>query len=90
MKTAQQILNSKPFDMVFVNDDSEESVPHYGEMDILDAMEEHAEQYAKERVEKALKFWKDFEEKLQAEVYKDDSDTMSIGEFVLDYFDLWK
>jgi hypothetical protein len=52
--------------------------------------QQEMEEYVKYRVAKALDFWKDFDENLQTEVDKDDSDTMSIGEFVLDYFDLWK
>jgi hypothetical protein len=48
------------------------------------------DEYSKQAQKSALKYWHDFYAKLESRVDQEDSDTMSVGEFVMDHFDLWK
>lgn len=79
-KSAEEILKSHPLSNIPKQKMTDAEEHKW----ILDSMEE----YAKNQVEKALKPWNEFMNKLQEEVYKDGG-TDDVGEFVMDHFDLW-
>lgn len=48
------------------------------------------EEYAEQRVTKAVERYHDFENELEEKVLEDNADLTDIGEFVVEYFDLWR
>lgn len=78
--TAQEFLESKGWD---VNDPVTGGALQKG---VAMLMEEYAEQ----RVTKAVKRYHDFENELEEKVLEDNADLTDIGEFVVEYFDLWQ
>lgn len=49
-----------------------------------------AQIHAELEVKKAVAFYHEFHNKLEERVNEEDSDVMKIGEFVMNYFNLWK
>jgi len=83
MKTAKEILAEK----------FEESSGKKCDDAILDHLKYAVaamDEYAQSEVTKAVEFYHEFHSKLEERVDEEDSDVMRIGEFVMNYFNLWK